>query len=294
MKRIINHKLSFLSRSRQTLLVMALVFYVSMILVGCGGLVDGNGAVMEREFQLQAIKEVVIHSSLRVSLRHSDVASGKIVADSNLMSLIKVEQHGGTLDLRLEGQVEIQQGTAEVFLYLPKLPLLRIVAASKVVLPCLQTKGDLRLDISGHSIVQIDAQTDGKMDIELAGASLLRGTINAKHTKWKLTGASVTNVTIDAIHSTIDASGASKVTMDGFGTHLSFVLAGNSHGTFTHYHSGSIQANLSGSSRAWIAHNGELAALIEGLSLLWFQGRPKITSLHTSGGGQLSPMKEAQ
>ncbi|MCB9638940.1 MAG: DUF2807 domain-containing protein [Myxococcales bacterium] len=277
---------NILQKAKKSLQIIALG-WIAFANFGCGPELVGTGPSTSRELNIQDVDRIIIHDSLNVDISLGDTYKSSIEGPINLLEFFRAEQEGSTLNLRLKYNAKILQGDLTFFITLPKLRELRVVDASKVQIKKLQTQGDLRLDFSGMSDIQIDADTDGFIDIEVAGNSVVKGQIRAKSVRWKLTGNSRSLTRIHADENELDASGGSWVNFVGECNSFRFVLAGGSKGFFDNFNLQTIQAELSGDSSGIIRHEGQLNALIEGNSTLFCIGNPQIGDLKTTGGGQL-------
>lgn len=259
-----------------------------VLATGCSPALLGSGTTTTRTVELRSFDRVVVHSSLDVRFQSGASPTGSIVADDNLQPLIKIEQNGSTLDIRVEGNPILIEGTMEVRLTAPNLKELRVISGHTVDLT-IKTKGDLLLDISGNSRVTGAIETDALLHIELAGGSRFNGQVIAGASHWKLSGGSRGTANLKATDIKFHATGSDRLTIDGEGTNLDMELAGGSIGHFGKLKLTTIKALLTGASAGYINHNGSLTVQIDGNSKLYYSGKPNVEDIKTSGGGALIP-----
>jgi hypothetical protein len=262
------------------------LFFVS----GCGPALVGSGSTARQELSINGVERIVVHHSLDLSITHHEEESAMAVGDENLIPYLEYKQEAKTLHLRLRENAEILRGNLTVALRLPTLRSLNIIAGSRVRIKSLQTKGDLHIELSGMSEVDIEeGKTDAAADFLIEGSSLLKGQFQARSMSFRLTGNSRVVMRLLAETTTFDASGSSWVNFVGEVDELRFHLAGGSKGFFEQLTIDHLDAHLSGNSKGILRHDGTLNALLEGGSRLFYRGQPTLQKIEKTGGSELVP-----
>ncbi|HJF69846.1 MAG TPA: DUF2807 domain-containing protein [Butyricimonas virosa] len=140
----------------------------------------------------------------------------------------------------------------------------------------LETIGDfttnkLKVDLSGASkmLINGDFLTKEKLEIELSGASHLKGRITSPESSFDISGASNLTLKGNTIHCKIEVSGASKAALDDFPIN-------------------ELKAEVSGAARAQFQVKEKISLHTSGASKATYSGDPIILSLHSSGASNIN------
>lgn len=163
------------------------------------------------------------------------------------------------------------------------------------------------LDVSGASNVELtDPINVGDLDLELSGASNMRGVIKAGHVEFDLSGASNSHIdfsassfklsetgasnfkgAVNAPETDFDLSGASVTDIDGTTNNLDIDASGASNFKGNDFTASSCKVEVTGASSANINVSKEIQATASGGSSIHYSGSASITNLDVSGGSSV-------
>lgn len=140
----------------------------------------------------------------------------------------------------------------------------------------LETIGDfttnkLKVDLSGASrmLINGDFLAKEKIEIELNGASHLKGQITSPESSFDISGASNLTLKGNTTHCKIEVSGASKATLDNFPIN-------------------ELKAEVTGAAKAQFQVKEKISLHTSGASKATYSGDPIILSLHSSGASNIN------
>lgn len=167
------------------------------LLAGCGLLeeitVTASGNIVSIEEKLAGFDRVEVGQAFVVDITQDDIFQVAIRIDENLVPYLDVFKRGRTLEIGLDLRGRSILGRATM--------------AAEVTLPALTG-----LDLSGASQGTISGfGATETLDIDLSGASSLRGDIEAGVARFQVSGASFLTLRGLAHNVFVDASGASTV-----------------------------------------------------------------------------------
>ena len=237
---------------------LAFVLILSALIVsGCGPItaqsevIRGSGNVVAREETFTGFDKVDVSQAFKVDISQGDTFSVVIRIDDNLVQYLQVVKQGNTLKIGLEPgrRYNIRNATMQAKVTMPKLT---------------------RLDLSGASHGTITGFKSTKaLDVDLSGASFLRGDIEAGDARFDVSGASQVTLTGSAQDVTIDASGASIVEL------ADFPVA-----------DASVEA--SSASSVTVNPSGKLDVDASGASHVYYLGSPTLGKVDTSGASSIN------
>jgi hypothetical protein len=163
------------------------------------------------------------------------------------------------------------------------------------------------LDVSGASNVELtDPINVEDLDLELSGASNMKGAIKAGRVEFDLSGASNSHIdfsassfklsetgasnfkgTINCPETDFDLSGASVVDVDGTTNNLDIDASGASSFKGNDFTASSCKVEATGASSANINVSKEIQATASGGSNIHYSGSAAITNLDVSGGSSV-------
>ena len=108
-----------------------------------------------------------------------------------------------------------------------------------------------------------------KLEIELSGASHLKGQITSSESSFDISGASNLTLKGNTIHCKIEVSGASKATLDNFPIN-------------------ELKAEVSGAAKAQFQVKEKISLHTSGAAKAMYSGDPIILSLHSSGASNIN------
>ena len=240
-------------RIRQSRL-KALLLGVAMSLAaaGCvdGDGIRGSGVLATQEFALADFDELDISHAFEVDICRSDTFSVSITVDDNFLEHLVVEKEGGTLRIGLERGFSARGD---------------VTLEARIELPELR-----RVSLSGASRANLAAfSAEGRIDIDVSGASSVAGELTADIVQIKLSGASSADLTGTAREASLRASGASRLDLRGFTLERATV-------------------ELSGASRAELTVTDTISEITaSGASRLVYHGSPTVGRVSTSGASTI-------
>ncbi len=200
--------------------------------------IKGNGNVKEQEREINAFRNIKVNGAFSIYLTQSDDYSLKIVADENLLEIIKTEVMGNILHISTDKSINKSKEMSLYigFKYLDKL------------------KANGAINLKSNQLLRFD-----KLEIEINGASSANLELSANQLKINNSGASSIILAGKCELVYIDISGAGSVD-------ASELTAKK----------GSI--DISGVGSAKVDIEDELRVGISGIGSVKYKGDPKITS----------------
>jgi len=212
------------------------------------GSINGSGNLVNVEYSFDDFEKIEASHAIQVTILPSDTFYVLLRVDDNIVKYLDVYKSGDWLILSLEDNKNYNHVHLEAEIHLPKVTALEVSGASVVEMAGFNSNEDFLLDLSG--------------------ASVFSGNIDAEDCDIELSGASVVNMNGSCDQMDIIASGASVLSMGNFICHTANV-------------------NLSGASDATIHVTDFLSAVLSGASILRYYGDPEIGALNTSGASSI-------
>lgn len=157
-------------------------------------------------------------------------------------------------------------------------------AACVIVKPTLVAT-NLELEATGAAHILLAANVKGKADIDCAGASSIKATLNVAECELEIAGASSTTLSGSAQKCDIKAVGASKVNADDFKCHtLEASAVGASHLTAT---GTTCDIQAAGASKVNVHCDGTLSADAVGASKIIYSGNCTILRASNAGASKI-------
>jgi hypothetical protein len=223
--------------------------------LGCGLIpgvrtISGSGDVVTREEPITGFDRVDVSHAFQVDISQGDTFSVVVRVDDNMIEYLEVVKQGDTLKIGLEpGQgYSVRKATLEADVTMPELAGLELSGASHVA-------------VTGFKSTKA-------FDVNLSGASRLRGDIEAG----------------DA---TFDASGASRVTLNGSARNVTVEGSGASQIDLSDFAVADAKVKLSGASTATVNPSGTLDVDASGASDAYYLGDPTLGKVDTSGASSV-------
>jgi ribosomal protein L31 len=232
-------------------IALTVLILATAVSIGCGFIGEevvlaGSGNVVAQEEPITDFGKVAVSHAFHVNISQGPGFSVVIRADDNLFEYIQVTKLGDTLKIGLKPGRRCCNGsvTLEADVSMPELT---------------------GLDLSGASYANITGfESDKSLDVDVSGASHLRGDIEAG----------------DA---TFDLSGASQATLSGSAHNVSVEASGASHANLSDFPMDDADINVSGASSAVVNVSGVLNADASGASHVFYTGEPTMGDVDTSG-----------
>lgn len=233
---------------------VAILLLASLLIAGCTlpevMAITGSGEVVSRELDFANFDRVEAGNAFRVDITQGDEYRVIIRVDDNMERYLDITQQGRTLNIRLEpGRLyTLSNATLEAVVTMPELTGVNLSGAS-------------------HGTVT-GFDSGGSLDVELSGASSLRGDINTGNIRVEASGASQATLSGSGGDARINASGASRVDLADFPIEDASV-------------------EVSGASHATVHASGRLDAEASGASTVTYLGNPTMGNIETSGASSI-------
>lgn len=220
---------------------------VILTVSGCASVI-GRGPLITKEEYVGEFSGVNVSHAFNVYITKSDRYRVEINTNENLLPFLVLENQGGILRLGFRSNVRLSHTTCEAYIEMPEIREIRFSGA---------TRGELIGDWSMENL-----------EVDMSGASRLKGRVVVDELKAELSGASNLSLAGRADRVDLSGSGASGFDMHDFtGSDATVHMSGASHATLTVYEN--------------------LNAKLSGASSLKYRGNPKLSSLHTSGASSI-------
>jgi len=236
-------------KSRALILFLALTLLAGCTLARVTS-ITGSGNVVTQEETLTGFDKVDVSHAFEVEVSQGEAFSVVVHIDDNLVQHLRVDKRGRTLEvgLRPGRMFNIRQATMQAEVTMPELTGVELSGASHATLTGFKSTKALEVDLSG--------------------ASSLRGDIEAGNVRFDLSGASDVTLTGSGRDVAIDASGASEVDLAGFPMD-------------------DADVDLSGASEATVNPSGRLNVDASGASDVYYLGSPTLGRIDESSGSQI-------
>jgi hypothetical protein len=213
--------------------------------------ITGSGNVVTQEETFTRFDKVDVSHAFKVEISRGDTFSVVIRVDDNLVEYLEVVKQGSTLKIGLKPgrSYSISKTTREAEITMPELT---------------------GLELSGASQGTISRFKSTKaLDVDVSGASPLRGDIEAGDARFDVSGASQVTLSGSGQDVTIDASGASQVDLSAFPV-------------------ADANVEASGASKVTVNPSGRLDADASGASTVYYLGSPTLGKIDTSGASSIN------
>lgn len=231
-------------------LVAMLLLASGCVVVGGFTGITGSGNLVTRQYALTNFSGLDAGSAFQVELSCGDKCSVRVTADDNLVEHLEVFISGSRLHLGLKPNVNVRDATLKAVVTMPALASLRLSGATGTT-------------ISGFHSAQ-------PLDLNISGASNLRGQIRTGDAR-------------------LEVSGASGVDLQGSAANLVCRTFGASHADLDHFRCKDATVESSGASRATIQASGNLDLEASGASSVRYVGQPAEVKARTSGASSIRP-----
>ncbi len=210
--------------------------------------ISGSGVVVGAEWSITGFEKVDVSHAFTVDIRQGDTFRVATSVDENVADYLQVVKQGDTLRIGLKPGTMVTNATLQAEVTMPELT---------------------GLDVSGASHVAIAGfKSPEALNVDVSGASSLRGDIEAGDARFDVSGASNATLTGSGQDVTIDASGASEADLADFAVADAVVEA-------------------SGASNVTVNASGRLDANASGASHVYYLGSPALGTIDSSGGSSI-------
>ena len=193
-----------------------------------------------------------ISHAFKAEVTQGDAYAVQVTVDDNLEQYLEVSKQGDTLT------VGLKPGS--------HLSLNRTTMRAKITMPKLRG-----IDASGATQVTLAGfESDNSLDVQVFGASTLRGDIQSGGSTFDVSGASTVRLNGRGGDSNIDVSGASTADLEDFALEDAKVV-------------------VSGAATAIVNVSGRLDAEASGASKVEYLGEPTLGTIDESGASRVVP-----
>jgi len=225
------------------------------LLAGCmmttgGAVITGSGRTVTQEYDFSDFTRVSVSNAFRVTIDRGERHAVAVSVDDNLTDYLDVRLEGDTLYIGMKPSLHLgfRNATQRAEITMPSVEGIELSGA---------TQGDIS-GISG----------DERLEIEVSGASRLRGDVTAGGMRMEISGASTVEIIGSATDLDVEASGASNAKLGEF-------------------ESGDTRAEASGASHVTVRPSGRLTGAASGASTVTYLGNPESVQVDTSGASNV-------
>jgi hypothetical protein len=229
------------------------VLAVLGLLAGCtfgANVITGSGRTTTQDYDFSDFTRVSIGSAFESEVTQGDGYAVTLTVDDNIVEHLDVRVDGDTLHIGLKPLVSLgfRNTTLRAQITMPDIEGLDLSGAT-------------RTDLSGFSNTK-------PVDVEVSGASQLRGDITTGEMRMRASGASTVEIDGSTGPLDVEASGASTVRLDNF--------------TST-----DTEVRASGASNVTVNASGRLTGDASGASTVQYMGDPTSVRVDTSGASNV-------
>ena len=240
-----------------------------MSLVSLAGCIDynrivGSNNIETRQFDYSGFKRIEVSNAFTVDVTRSDTYEVSITLNDNIFNDLDISMSGDTLRISINPFTHFVNTTQRAMISLPELDALTITGACQAVVSGFQSDGNLDLEVTGASSMDISDLKVADTTIDVIGASHLSGSLVTNNADFNVTGASSINLT----------GSASKMQVD---------VIGASHAALTDFIVGDVAVTAVGASSVEVEVHGTLDINISGVSTLVYGDSPKLGKVEVSG-----------
>ena len=172
----------------------------------------GSGNVTTEKRNATGFRSIDVGGVYQVEVVAQKEFSVEVIADDNLLPLIKTEVDGSTLRIETERRIS-PSSTVRIRVFAPDIDNLRVSGVAHVTVADIKNDA-FAVDSSGASKIAVAGETS-KLTIDVSGASKIDAeNLKAGNASIESSGASKINVNVSGELKT-DLSGASKVVYSG-------------------------------------------------------------------------------
>jgi hypothetical protein len=232
-------------------MLVLFVFVSAALLVGCAqpiSSIRGSGNVVIQEWDISGFDRLDVSHGFKVDIHQGEAFSVVVRVADHLLDKLVVAKRGSTLRIGLRPGVSpsLQNATQEAEVTMPELTGLDLTGAPHAT-------------VSGF-------KSTNYLDVDLSGASVLRGEIQAGDARFDVSGASEVALQGSAGDLVVNARGASNVDLDDFRV-------------------ADARVQASGASNVTVNASGILDAVTNDASDVYYVGNPRMGSWDTRSGG---------
>ena len=226
-------------------------------------------------------------SAFNITVTKGNTESLTVEADDNIMPYVRTEVKQGVLHLYLDNNKKVKNvKTLKAIVVMKNLDKVMLSGACKLTGNGLFTPDKFKSDCSGATQLDLQLNT-GQMTIETSGASKINLHAEvAGDVKIDVSGASKMNMELKAANVRFNSSGSSKVEIVGSASDIYVDLSGASNVNAGDFSVNSATVKSSGSCNISLNVSGTLDVNSSGASSIRYKGAPAINA-NTSGASKI-------
>jgi hypothetical protein len=249
------------------LVMLSVILIVAIPFHGCG--ITSSGEVLTVKKDFANFTDIDVSSSFDFEVTRADTYSVVIEVDESLADYVEVSQLGQTLKIFLKPHhifTDFTLGvkTLKAEITVPALYGLQISGASKGTITGFKGLGNFEAVVSGASSLEMIDLEANSINLEVSGASKVKGNATAGNARF-------------------DVSGASHVELSGSTTAITLWVSGASKADLTDFLLNNADVELSGASEATVNVKEQLDIVVSGASRLYFLGNPTMGNVEVTG-----------
>ncbi len=287
---------------------------LSVVFTACdyyGPCLNGTGPVISEVRDISDFTGVSNNGSFDVFVTQSDEFDVEVVAQGNLIPIIKTHVSGNTLRIETKnGTCYRSDSPVEIYVSLPELELLALSGSGEVVADVADAPGvkfsnsgsgqmsietvvagELAITNSGSGKVEILESTVNELRLVQSGSGTIHGgtiresaNVSIRHSSSGRVRASVVNGSmVDAI-----LSGSGNIDLDGEISSAEYTLNSSGRIDALELEAAEVNATITGSGRIFVWATEILEATITGSGDVIYRGQPAI-SFQITGSGKVRP-----
>ncbi|WP_176712400.1 GIN domain-containing protein [Allomuricauda sp. CP2A] len=246
--------------------------------------IKGSRIVTEVNEELPAFNAVILNDNLDIVLKKSFGPGYGIVADDNLIDILKFEVQDGTLvissyyDVTAKKQFDITVNYTDI----------RAITLKDGSIRSMDVIQSDELFVDGFNNTRLDIKASASvMDINLEDTS--HGDFNVDVDSLNITIGNRADAYVYAVNETslVDLDGDASLTLEGTSNRIQLRLIGNSKYKGETMEAGTVKATLEDDPTAHIYAHGDFELSAKGRSRVYLHGTPKVTILEFLDTAQL-------
>jgi hypothetical protein len=228
---------------------------------------DANRRIVSRRLNYTDFTAIEIDCSFEIEIIQSNSYQVTIGGNELLIDYVDVSKSGNTLKLTLKPHRFDIRPALQARIEMPSLSKMRMGATSKGTVRGFDSQDNLRIRLSGCSILETDIIA-GTLACEVSGASRLLGKMEIGDAEFTI-------------------SGSSRVELAGSAKDIVLNAWGASHAAFEGFVSNNMAVHLNGASEATVNAMGKLDIDINSGSRLIYADSPTIRNISVTGASSL-------
>lgn len=195
---------------------------VALAWTGCcsfnsGTSIKGSGQTVTKQYELTGFSRIEAGSAFQLTVRQGERHGVALTVDDNLVEHLDVTSSGHTLHIGLKPNLSVQNVTLRADVTMPALTGLDLSGATRTTITGFNSDQPIELELSGASSLRGESK-NGDARMVVSGASRLDLEGSARNFKVKASGASSAGLaSYTSLETIVEASGASHVTVNASG-----------------------------------------------------------------------------